>query len=699
VRVSVDIGGTFTDCVVEDERGPRLYKTPTTPDDPPRGVLDVLERAAGDEALADFLGRAERLVHGTTLATNVLLTKRGAKTGLLTTAGFRDVTEIRRGIRNLGTSMFDQFKAPYEPLVPRSRRIGLPERTLQTGEVERGLDEDAAQEAVERLLAEGCESIAVCFLHSYAAPDNELRAKQIVQRRSPETYVVASHQILPTLGEFERFSTTVVSAYVGPSASRYLSELERRLRDAGLRGSLLIMLSSALMQTVEECHERSVELLVSGPAAAPSAALSVAGESGHRDILEVDMGGTSFDMCVIRDGRIPTTREAWVGEERVATKMVDVGAIGAGGGSIAWIDSLGLLRVGPQSAGADPGPAAYGRSDLPTVTDADLVLGYLPADYFLGGQLQLDIDRARVAISSVADPLGMEMEEAAEAIFDTVNGVMADAVTEACTKKGLDIRGFVMVAGGGAGGIHGAEMARRLGIPSVLCPPTAPVLSAMGMLTMDIGRELARAGVWDRTSVSAEQINAVFAQLTDEQRAAFGRTGIEPELIRYQRSLAMRYLGQFHEITVELPEHDLDEAERAALETRFHQRYEDLYGYSLPWRSVEVLECHLRGSVPQPAAAQVSEPSHEAPSLAAAESGERSCRIGGARRDVPVFRRELLSDGLGFAGPALIDSSTTTVFVPEAFSAAVDATGNLILLQHEAAETAQELAEAGGTAA
>jgi N-methylhydantoinase A len=699
VRVSVDIGGTFTDCVVEDEHGPRLYKTPTTPDDPPRGVLDVLEQAAGDEPLADFLGRAERLVHGTTLATNVLLTKRGARTGLLTTVGFRDVIEIRRGVRNLGTSMFDQFRPPYQPLVPRSRRIGLPERTLHTGEVELRVDEDAAEAAVDRLLAEGCESIAVCFLHSHAAPDNELRAKELVRRRSPETYVVASHQILPTLGEFERFSTTVVSAYVGPAASRYLAELERRLRDAGLRGSLLIMLSSALMQTVEECQERSVELLVSGPAAAPAAALSVAEEMGHRDILEVDMGGTSFDMCVIRDGRIPTTKEAWVGEERVATKMIDVGAIGAGGGSIAWIDSLGLLRVGPQSAGADPGPAAYGSSDLPTVTDADLMLGYLPADYFLGGQLQLDVDRALAAISSVAEPLGMKSEEAAEAIFDTVNGVMADAVTEACTKKGLDIRGFVMVAGGGAGGIHGAEMAGRLGIPSVLCPPTAPVLSAMGMLTMDIGRELARAGVWDRSSVSAEQINAVFAQLTEEQRAAFGRTGIEPELIRYQRSLAMRYLGQFHEITVELPDHDLDEAERAALETRFHQRYEELYGYSLPWRSVEVLECHLRGSVPQPAAAQMSEPSREAPSLAAAQSGKRSCRLGGARREVPVFRRELLGDGLGFAGPALIDSSASTVFVPEAFSATVDASGNLILLQREAGETAPELAEAEGTAA
>jgi N-methylhydantoinase A len=686
MRVSVDIGGTFTDCLVEDEAGRRLYKAPTTPSDPPKGVLDVLEQAAGEESLGTFLGRVERFVHGTTLATNILITRRGAKTGLLTTAGFRDVTEIRRGIRNLGTSMFDQFKPPYDPLVPRALRLGVPERTLYTGEVEQKLDGGATEDAVGRLLAEGCESIAICLLHSYANPDNELRAKEIVSRLSPETYVVASHQILPTLGEFERFSTTVVSAYVGPSTSRYLSNLERRLRDAGMKGSLLIMLSSALMQTVEECQERAVELLVSGPAAAPEAALEAGQEKSHDDILEVDMGGTSFDICVIRGARIPTTREAWVGEERVASKMVDVSAIGAGGGSIAWIDSLGLLQVGPQSAGADPGPAAYGRSDEPTVTDADLLLGYLPRDYFLGGQLTLDPDRSAAAIESVTEPLGLGAEAGAEAIFDTINSVMADAVTEACTKKGLDIRGFLMVAGGGAGGVHGAEIARRLGMPAVLCPATAPVLSAMGMLTMEIGRELTRAGVWDRLSVTAEQINAVFTQLRSEQRTAFGRIGIDADQIRYQRSLAMRYMGQFHEITIDLPNRDLDAAARAELETGFHARYEELYGYSLPWRGIEILECHLRGGVEQPASSRRAPASTAGGDLSDARRGERSCLIDGERRDVAVFARELLGAGHSFEGPALVDSSTSTVFVPEAFNAEVDSTGGL-LLTRTAADT------------
>ena len=678
MRVSVDIGGTFTDCVVEDASGMRLFKSPTTPADPPRGVLDVLERAAGDEPLSAFLARVDRLVHGTTLATNVLLTESGARTGMLTTAGFRDVIEIRRGIRNLGSSMFDQFKPPYSPLVPRSRRLGIPERSLYTGEVEDALDVEAAERAIDRLLGDGCEAIAICFLHSYAAPENERRARDLVLQRSPETYVTCSHEILPTLGEFERFSTTVVSAYIGPSVSSYLSDLERRLRDAGLGGSLLIMLSSALMQTVEECRDHAVELLVSGPAAAPAAAVRIAGARGHRDILEVDMGGTSFDMCVIRDGRIPTTREAWVGQERVATKMVEVGAIGAGGGSIAWIDSLGLLRVGPQSAGADPGPAAYGRADEPTVTDADLVLGYLPADYFLGGEVTLHPDRAIAAIDSVGGPLGLGTDEAAEAIFETVNGVMADAVTEACTKQGLDVRGFALVAGGGAGGIHGAEIARRLGVPEVHCPLAAPVLSAMGMLTMDVGRELTRAGVWDRTAVTAEQINDVFDQLTREQADAFERTGIDPATVEYRRSVAMRYVGQFHELTIDVEAERLDEAGRAALETGFHRRHDELYGYSLPWRPIEILECHLRGSVPQ-TAATLPPPTGSGRDLREALSGSRECRLGGERRTVPTYGRELLEHGHSFRGPALVDSAASTVYVPEAFDARVEGRGDLIL--------------------
>jgi N-methylhydantoinase A len=455
------------------------------------------------------------------------------------------------------------------------------------------------------------------------------------------------------------------------------------------------MLSSALMQTVQECHARAVELFVSGPAAGPAAALHVAGRLGHRDVLEMDMGGTSFDVCVIRDGEIPTTREAWVGQERIATKMVDVATVGAGGGSIAWIDGLGLLRVGPESAGADPGPAAYGLSDRPTVTDADLVLGYVSADYFLGGKLRLDRERALAAVASVSEPLGVEPEDAAEAIFDTVNGVMADAVAEVCTKRGLDVRDFVMVSGGGAGGVHGAEIARLVGIPQVLCPPTAPVLSALGMLTMDVGRELTRAGIWDRTAVTADEINAVFAALKADQQAAFRNAGIADERVSYRRSLAMRYLGQFHEILVDVPDRDLGDADRTAVETDFHRRHEKLYGYALPWRAIEILECHLRGSAPQDSSAPPAE-DRKADASAPSKTGERACRLGGVRRHVPTYRRDTLAAGHSFAGPALIDSETSTVLVPPAFSVHVDAGGTLVLRLDPAEKQAPRLAHAEG---
>lgn len=677
LHVSVDIGGTFTDCVVQREGAIELFKAPTTPGDPVQGVIDVLRKAAGDEPLERFLRRIERFVHGTTLATNVLLTRTGARTGFITTAGFRDVIEMRRGVRNLGTSMFDQFRPPYTPLVPRARRLGVPERVTFDGVIDTPLDEAATEAAVRRLVDDGCTAIAIGFLHAYANPENELSARAVVERVAPDVYTVCSHEISQTLGEFERFSSTVISAFVGPSVSSYLRELEDRLRGAGFAGRLLIVLSSGLMQPVERSADRAVELLMSGPAAAPWAALAVAADGGYRDVLEVDMGGTSFEVCVLRDGTVPTTKEAWIGEERIGTKIVDVGSIGAGGGSIAWIDGLGLLRVGPQSAGADPGPAAYGRSEKPTVTDADLVLGLLPADYFLGGDLALDVDRARRAVASIGEPLGLDVDEAAVAIFDTVATTMAGQVSEVCTKRGIDVRGFAMVAGGGAGGIHGAAIAERLGVPTVLFPLAAPVLSAMGMHTMGVGQETARAGVWDRLDVSPGALNEVFRAIERDQRALFDEMGVDLGGVSFVRSLAMRYQGQFHELLIETPEADLDAAARQALVEAFHARYREIYGYALPWRGVEILECHVRastGSAPIPPPASASDDRD----LESARRGTRTCLIDGERRDVPVYARDDLRPGHAFAGAALVDSAASTIYVPPRFEAHVD--GNLTLV-------------------
>jgi N-methylhydantoinase A len=691
VRVSIDIGGTFTDCVVEEGGAIETHKAPTTPSDPTRGLLDVLGKAAdaAGEPLEQFLARVEHLFHGTTLGTNLLLTKRGAKVALLTTQHFRDVIEIRRGVRNLGESVFNQVRAPYEPLVPRHLRFGIPERVLHTGEVELPLDEGAVEQAVRTAVAEDCGAIAIGFLHSYANQAHEHQAKAIAERVAPDLHVVCSSDLLPTRGEFERFSTAVVSGYIGRAVSAYLRNLEGELRAHGFAGSLLIMLSSALMQTVDQCHDRAVELLASGPAAAPAAALAVGNSFGHLDLIEIDMGGTSFDVCVIRGGAIPTTQEAWVGEERVATKMVDIHSLGAGGGSIAWIDALGLLRVGPQSAGADPGPAAYGKSDLPTVTDADLILGYLPSDFFLGGEMSLDADRAASAVATVGEPLGLGLEETADAIFRTVTVNMAGAVTEVCTKRGHDVRSFAIVAGGGAGGIHSAAIAEHLRIPTVIFPTAQPVLSAMGMLIMEIGQELAKVGTWNRTEVTAEELETTFEEMTAAEEETFRRMGVDLAEVTLTRSIAARYQGQFHEVAIDVLPGD----DRETLIRRFHDRYEEIYGYSLPWRAVEILECHLRGSVAQAPPARLAS-TDEPPVLEDARVGDRHCYLRGSWEDVPVYRRELLDPGHAFAGPALIDSRTSTILVPESFDASVDEDRNVILHLRDATGVPTSVREA-----
>ncbi|MBI2320391.1 MAG: hydantoinase/oxoprolinase family protein, partial [Betaproteobacteria bacterium] len=409
-QLTIDVGGTFTDCLVLEESGElERFKGSTTPADPTLGFFDAVGKAARHygEPLEAFLAGVEQIVHGTTLGTNILITERGAKVGMITTKGFRDSIEMRRGIKNLHGSMFDIFIAPYKPLVPRYLRLGVEERVLYDGQVLTPVNESELRTAARTLLDEGCTAIAICFLHAYANGENELKAKRIVQEMAPSAYVATSHETIPVWREFERFSTVVVSAYIGPALTRYARRLQEGLKEHGFGGRLLMMLANGLVQVVDECVDRAVYLLNSGPAAAPSAATYLGGLHAKRNLLSMDMGGTSFDVCVIKDGEIPTTTESWVGEHRVAIKMVDVPTVGAGGGSLAWMDSLGLLRVGPQSAGADPGPAAYGKGSEATVTDADLVLGYIPADYFLGGDIKLEVKRSYQAVEGIGKSLNM----------------------------------------------------------------------------------------------------------------------------------------------------------------------------------------------------------------------------------------------------------------------------------------------------
>jgi len=679
-QLTIDVGGTFTDCLVLDDAG-RLhrFKASTTPSDPTRGVLDSIAKAAAafGQAPADFLATVERIVHGTTLGTNALITRRGVQVGMITTAGFRDVIEIRRGIKNLHGSLFEQFVPPYEPLIPRYLRLGVDERVRNNGEVVTPLDEEQVRQAARDLVAQGCEAIAVCFLYSYLNPAHEQQAKAIVREVAPKVYVTTSHEILPVWREFERFSTTVVSAYIGPIIASYLEKLEKELRARSFSGALLMMQANALVQTIEHCIDRAVYLLDSGPAAAPSGSKFLGQQHGHANVLSVDMGGTSFDICMIKNGAIPTTQMNWVGEDRVAIKMVDLVTIGAGGGSIASIDSLGLLQVGPRSAGADPGPAAYGKGDEATVTDANLVLGYVPADYFLGGEMQLDLEGARKAIERVGGGLGMDAAQTAMAIYNTINTTMANAITEMFTKKGHDPRGFVLVAGGGAGGAHVAAIAKRLGLDKVIIPRVAALLSAYGMYNMDLGLEFARSRVIHQKKLVAEDLNALFEEMGGEAIAAFAQLGVEQGKLQYVRTVELRYAGQWTDVEVELPEGILTQESIEKVTQGFHEKFKQLYMYNMPWLGIEFLTFRLRASAPRPHLEIAA--LERTTSLEAARKGARPVVFEDGVKDTPLIDWDELSEGHSIAGPAIIVDRTTSVLVPYVFSCVVDAYGSLVL--------------------
>ncbi|MBI4490844.1 MAG: hydantoinase/oxoprolinase family protein [Deltaproteobacteria bacterium] len=685
-RVCVDVGGTFTDCLVLEENGElRQFKSQTTPQDPSLGFLTCLEKAAKDfrRSLATFLAEVDLLIHGTTLATNTLINENGARTGLITTKGFRDIIEIRRGYKNIRASMYNVFVPPYKPLVPRRYRQEVEERVLDSGEISIALNEDGVRAATTKLKAAGMESLAVCFLHSYVNPQHEQRAAEIARAIFNGGYVTSSHEILPVWREFERFSTTVVSAYVGPVLERYLRALVRRLEDSGFKKNLLLMLSSGLVETVAHCSARAVLLIGSGPAAAPAGAAYLGQSVDRQNLLSIDMGGTSLDVCLIRDGEIPTTTESWVGEERVAIKMVDIHSAGAGGGSIAWIDSLGLLRVGPHSAGAEPGPACYGKGGKdPTVTDADLLLGYVPADFFLGGEIQLSPERAEEAVKQVAAPLGMTVAQAAQAIFTTINSLMADQITEVSTKRGYDVRDFALVVGGGAGPVHAAAIAELLNIPTVVIPSIAAAYSAFGMFAMDIGRNYARSYICGAKRIDLEQVKRLYREMEAEALEGFRASGIPAGQVVFSRTADMRYAGQFHEVEVDLSSADLTASQLEATLTRFHEKHAELYTFSMPWKSVEFLNFRLRATAAR-APFHLRAIGRGGPDSAIGLKRHRSCRFDGREVEAPVYDGSQLLAGCRFSGPAIIEETTTTVVVPASFLCTVDRWKNYLLTRVE----------------
>lgn len=681
-RVGVDVGGTFTDFLVVDGEGrAKIHKTPTTPEDPSIGLLNGLEEVAGSFGLAagEFARGIATIVHGTTVATNAVLTRRGAKTGLLTTNGFRDVLQMRRGYRP------ERYNNRYQhptPLVRRRLRRTIRERLDHLGRELEPVNRQDALEAIEFLESEDVESIAICFMHSYADPDHEEQVARLVMERLPGKYLTVSSKLLPQMRIYDRVSTTVINSYVGPVVARYLTSLNKRLEQLGFAGNLLIMQSNGGVASLPCTVEAAANTLLSGPAAAPVAAAALTMHHGWKDIVTMDMGGTSFDTALIRDQTPLVTNEGQIDGLPVALSMLDIHTVGAGGGSIGWVDPGGMLHVGPQSAGAKPGPACYGLGGTePTCTDADLVLGYLDPNYFLGGRMKLDVRRAREAIKlRIADPLGIPLEKAALGIFNVINVNMAAAIREVSVKRGCDPREYPLVVAGGAGPVHCASIALELGMSSILVPRISSVLCAAGMLLSDFRHDYVRSFRSPLCDSRPNELLALFREMREEGHRQLAAEAIEDARVSNLWSMDLRYPGQHHEVSVEVGEALVAQPGFAGIAARFHRRHEQLYGYSANEMPVEVVSLRLTsiGQTPKPELRQERVALGSRP---VALKGRRPIYLHSAGDFVPVdvYDGDRLIPDDHLAGPAVVESQTITMVVPSGFTMACDEMGNFLL--------------------
>ncbi len=659
-RIGIDVGGTFTDLVAVDETGEvTLAKSASTPADQSLGVMEGLGLLAAMLGLepAQLLARTSRMVHGTTVATNALLEQKGAKVGLLTTEGHRDILEMREGLKD---DRYNLRIAPPEQLVPRHRRLGVRERMRADGRVEVALDPASLAAAIDALAGEQVEAVAICYLHSWRDASHEQATAAAVRAAMPSVYVSLSAEVLPQIKEYDRVCTTVVNAYVGPALERYLTRLEQRLREAGYRSPVLIIHSHGGVSTIAEAVRLAAGCVLSGPAGGVAGSRYAARLMGHGDLIPFDMGGTSTDISLIAGGEAAISSDRRLGGQRVALQSLDIASIGAGGGSIARVDAGGVLHVGPESAGANPGPACYGRGGtLATVTDANLVLGFLDPDSFLGGRARLDRAAAEAAVDRLAATLKVDRMTAAEGIHRIINTRMADGIRLVSVRRGVDPRKFAILSFGGAAGLHVTDVARQLDLRRVIVPRLASVLSAWGMLASDLRYEIARTHIGGASRLDAGRLRALFGEMESEGRARLAAADFNGP-VRMLRSADMRYGEQIFEVNVPLDGIDLAGPDVAAqMADAFHRRHEQLYTYCL--RDQEPVLVNAR-------VAAVGElPSlPEEPSIASRRAippvGSRRVHLGGWQ-EVPVHSFDALAAGQVIAGPAIVESATTTVLL------------------------------------
>ena len=685
-RVGIDIGGTFTDMLLVGEDGTAIIgKTLTTPGDPSLAVEDALRPALENGAIKT--GARGTLIHGTTLVTNALIERKGAPTALLTTSGFRDAVEIGREHRY---ELYDLNLDLPKPLVPRHLRFDVPERMAADGSVLQSLDEVFVRRLVGELRDKGIKAVGVCYLNSFRNPAHEKRTAEIISEVAPEIRVSLSSEVVAEIREFQRTSTTLVNVYVQERVSDYLAQLQARLDKIGFAGSFFVMLSSGGIATRETSARFPVRLLESGPAAGALAAAQAGLLSGHRDLLSFDMGGTTAKLCVIDDGEPLKTHEFEVDRVYrfrkgsglpVRIPVIDMIEIGAGGGSIARVDSLGLLKVGPDSSGADPGPVCYRQGGTePTVTDADLVLGYLDPKYFLGGKMELDLEGTRKALGRLGEKLGMTPEQVAWGIHQIVNENMANAARAHLGERGKDPRRMPMYAFGGAGPVHGYRVAEILRLPALISPFGAGVGSTFGLLAAPLAFDFVRSAYSRLDELDWNFANGLLDEMAAEGLKVLESSGLAENMVTYQRTADLRYVGQGHEVSVGLPDGILSAAHLPRIATTFDEIYRALYGRKGPDVPLEVINWRVVASGPRPEM-NLKLPRDRAKTGSDARKGSRQAYFPeqGGFVETAIYDRYRLDSGAEFAGPAIVEERESTLIIGARGRAGVDERLNIIV--------------------
>ncbi len=689
-KIGIDVGGTFTDFFLVADNGDSLmHKTLSTPEDSSEGFITGLKEIAEklNLTVSAFIDNIDTIVHGTTVATNALLTLGGAKTALITTKGFRDALEMRRGIRE---ERYDNHYKNVTPLVPRYLRYTLDERIDAEGNILKGLDYEELDAIISKIKEKEVQAVSVCFMNSYLNSENEKRTTEYLIKALPDTFISASFQVLPSVRFYERVSTTVVNAYIGFVVDSYLKSLLGKLKQLNFTGQLMVMQSNGGVVTPEIARKIAAVTVLSGPAAAPIAGAYYANLLGYDNCITMDMGGTSFDASLVVNKQCITSTDGDIDRYRVALPTLDIVTIGAGGGSIGWIDNGGLLQMGPKSAGSLPGPVSYNRGgDKPACTDADLILGYLDPNFFAGGKYPLNKDKAiGITAKTIGQPLGLTTEEAAAGMYRVINMNMAQGVRQVSVERGYDPREFLMICAGGAGSIHAGEICRELEIPMFVVPSVASIFCAAGMLLGDLKHDYVRSYMSKLSGLKKSEL----LKLYDEMKAVAVKTliaeGITEDKIQYVPSLDLRYVGQYHEVPLDVSMEDIYNFKLDAIKEAFHKEHNRQFGYELKEEGTELEVINVRFR-----AIGITEKPHSLSgnieqgvnTLKEALKGKRMAYVPekNEMQEVPVYDGDILKSNFKINGPAIIEQINTTVFLGESYNCETGIGGAFIVYNKE----------------